>query len=342
MKYKMPAEWERHNITVMTYPHNTETFFDMLNLARDEFVELVKIISLEEKVLINVNSEEDGNDLLERLKQKCVRGDIEIQVIKTNDSWCRDYVPTFVEGDGELYAVLWEFNGWGRKYPYEKDKLAGEKIAKKLGAKILKPGIVMEGGAIEVNSKGFLMTTESCVLNKNRNPGMRKEDIEKIFKEYLGVEEILWLPGGEIEGDDTDGHIDNIARFLNDKTIAVSYTENKNDKNFETLMKNYKKLEEIGKFDILKLPIPDPIYYKYPWGKMRLPASYLNFYISNFAVIVPVFDCKQDEKVIGILKDFFPDRVVVGISAKGTIVGQGAFHCLTQQVPLINGRKICK
>ncbi len=341
MKCSMPAEWYRHSATILTYPHNRETFFDMLEKAKDEFVEFVKVVSLEEKVYINVNSEGEKEELGAKLKKRCVKGDIEINIVRTNDSWCRDYVPTFTVKDGELCAILWEFNGWGKKYLYEDDKRAGEEIAKILEAEIVKTDIVMEGGAIEVNSEGVLMTTESCVLNKNRNPDKSKEEIEKMFKELLEIKEVLWLPGGDIEGDDTDGHIDNIARFLNDRTVAVSYTEDKSDKNYGTLDKNYRFLKDTGRFEIVKIPLPEPMYYDYPWGRMRLPASYLNFYISNFGVIVPTFGCKQDDIAIGMLKEYFPDKLVIGLDARGIIVGQGAFHCLTQQVPLVKGRNVC-
>ena len=328
--YKMPPEWYRHHGTILTYPHNPETFFDRLPQAQDTFIEFVKLLSLEEKVYINVNNESMKEEVEKKLLQKCVRGEVHINIIPTDDSWCRDYAPTFIKNDN-LVAVLWKFNGWGEKYPYKKDAEAGKKIAKALNVKTFSPDIILEGGAIEVSSQGVLLTTESCLLK--RNPDKSKKEIEEILIEYLGINEVIWLPGGDIAGDDTDGHIDNIARFLNDSTVGVLYTDDKNDENFYTLQENLKFLEKLNRFEIVKISQPPPIYYSYPDGEMRLPASYLNFYISNFAVIVPTFGFKQDEEAISVLKKFFKDRTVIGLDANAIIVGQGAFHCLTQQIP---------
>ncbi len=330
-RYKMPPEWYRHRATILTYPQNPETFFDQIDNAKDTFVEFVKIISLEEKVYINVNNEEEKYELQQKLIKKCVKDNVVVDILPTNDAWCRDYAPTFIKSDGETGAILWEFNGWGEKYPYELDKKAGFIIAKKFTDRIFKPDIVLEGGSIEINSKGVLLTTESCLLK--RNPDKSKEEIENILKTYTGAGEVIWLPGGDIAGDDTDGHIDNIARFISDDTVAILYTDDKNDENYKTLELNLEFLQDLNRFNIVKIPQPSPIYYNYPWGKMRLPASYVNFYISNFAVIVPVFETPQDSIALSILKDHFKDRPVIGLDARSILVGQGAFHCLSQQVP---------
>ncbi|NPA51305.1 MAG: agmatine deiminase family protein [Aquificae bacterium] len=335
--YKMPPEWYRHQGTILTYPQNKETFFDQLENAKNTFVEFVKIIALEEEVYINVNDQLTRYELEQKLEKKCVQGQIKINVLPTNDAWCRDYAPTFLKKQNSIGATVWEFNGWGEKYPHEKDKIAGYKLAKYFADKIFRPSVILEGGAIEINSKGTLLTTKSCVLKRNKTKPQK--EIEETIKEYTGATQILWLPGGEIVGDDTDGHIDNIARFLDDNTIAVLYTKNKEDENYKTLKQNLEFLEQLGKFNIVKIPQPSPIYYNYPWGKMRLPASYLNFYISNFAVIVPVFETKEDSTALSILKEHFPDRLVIGIDARSILVGQGAFHCLSQQIPYFTKTK---
>ncbi len=328
---KMPPEWHRHKGTILTYPQNPETFFDRLEQARDTFIEFVRLISLEEEVYINVDDELTKYELEQKLANKCVQSNVKINILKTNDAWCRDYAPTFLKNKNKLIAVVWEFNGWGEKYPYQKDKEAGEKLAYMFADTVLTPDLVLEGGAIEINSKGILLTTESCVLK--RNPDKSKSEIEEYLKKYTGARQIVWLPGGDIAGDDTDGHIDNIARFLDDNTVAVLYTEDKNDENYETLKNNVEFLEKLEQFNIVKVPQPPPIYYEYPWGKMRLPASYLNFYISNFGVIVPVFNTEEDNIVLCLYKEYFKDRPVIGLNAVDILVGQGAFHCLSQQIP---------
>ncbi|MDQ7055518.1 MAG: agmatine deiminase family protein [Persephonella sp.] len=341
-RYRMPAEWERHRGTITTYPHSYENFFDRLEGARETFVKMVAVISQSEKVFINVNSEEDKKDLINRLNavSEVKKENIHIFINETDDVWCRDYCPIFVKDEsGETVALKFRFNAWGEKYPYEKDQKAGERIPQLLGIKKVDVDMVLEGGAVEVNGEEVLITTESCLLNKNRNPDMSKEEIEENLKRYLGVKKILWLKGG-IVGDDTDGHVDNITRFVKKDTVVTVIEKDKKDPNYEPLMENFERLKGFtdikgNPLKVVTLPMPEPVYYQYPDADApyRLPASYANFYITNSHVIVPTFNCKEDEIAVQILQKLFPERKVIGIYAYDILVGLGGFHCLTMQVP---------
>ena len=338
-KYRVPAEWEKHYGTITTYPQAYETFFDRLENAKNTFVQMVKLIAEGEKVFINVNDESTKEELENKLKKADAnQKNIRIFINPTNDAWCRDYCPIFVQND-RIKALKFRFNAWGNKYPYQLDDEAGKKITEFLEIDRIDIDMVLEGGSIDINGKGCLITTESCLLNPNRNPNMGKEDIEKALKEYLGVKKILWLGEGII-GDDTDGHVDDITRFVKEDTILTVIEKDKTDPNYEPLMENFNRLKSFtdtdGKpFKIITLPMPDPVYYKYPdkEGEERLPASYANFYITNKYVIVPIYNCPQDEDALEIVQKIFPDRKVVGLYAYDIVVGLGAFHCLTMQVP---------
>ena len=336
----MPPEWEKHKATWTTYPQAYETFFDRLEEAKNTFVQMVKYISIGETVHINVNNEDEKKDLINRLERFDIKGDIKIHIIPTNDAWCRDYGAIFVKNKKDkLLALDFRFNAWGRKYPYELDDKVAKKMAEILGVECLSVNMVLEGGSIDVNGKGCLLTTESCLLNKNRNPDMSKEEIEENLKKYLGVEKILWLKDG-IVGDDTDGHVDDITRFVSENTVITVLEDNPKDPNYDPLMENLERLKSFtdkngNPFNIITIPMPDPVYYRYPdSGTLyRLPASYANFYISNKTVVVPIYNCDKDKIALETLKKCFPDREVVGIYAYDIVVGLGAFHCLTQQVP---------
>ncbi len=342
--YYMPAEWEKHYGTWLTYPHNKETFFERLDGAKNTFVKLVKFISESEIVHINVNDDNEEKELIQKLKG--VNADfknIRIHKIPTNDSWCRDYSGIFLRNRKTKETVIadFKFNSWGGKYPFELDNQLPKKQERILNLKRIEIDMVLEGGSIDVNGKGLLITTESCLLNKNRNPDMSKEEIEKILKIVFGVEKIFWLKEG-IVGDDTDGHIDDITRFVNENTLITAVEKNKNDENYEILSENYKRLKTFkdlngNPLNIITIPMPPPIYYKFPWDKepSRLPASYANFYITNKYVIVPTFNVDEDKEAIGILENVFKDRKVIGLNATDIILGLGAYHCLTQQIPKI-------
>jgi len=339
-RYRQPAEWEEHRGTITTYPQAYETFFDRLEQAKDTFIQMVKLIAQGEKVYINVNDEKTKEEVGIRLKAvDANRKNIRILINPTNDAWCRDYCPIFIKDNGKTVALKFKFNGWGEKYPYEKDQKAGEKIAELLGINRIDINIILEGGSVDTNGNGCLITTESCLLNPNRNPGMTKKEMENVLKTYLGAEKVLWLGEG-IVGDDTDGHVDEITRFVAVDTILTVMEKDKNDPNHQPLMENFERLklftDKNGKpFKIITLPMPEPVFYQYP-GKdkpERLPASYANFYITNRYVIVPQFNCKYDKQAVEILQKLFVDKKVVGLYAYDIIVGLGGFHCLTMQVP---------
>jgi len=339
-RYRLPAEWEKHLGTITTYPQSYQTFFDRLEQAKDTFVQMVKFIAEGEKVFINVDDGETKEELEKKLEEADVnKKNIEIFINKTDDAWCRDYCPIFVKENGRTVALKFRFNAWGEKYPYRNDQKAGEKIAGLLGFERVDVDMVLEGGAIDTNGKGCLITTESCLLNPNRNPDLRKEEIEEKLKEYLGAQKVLWLKEG-IVGDDTDGHIDDITRFVSEDTIITAIEKDRDDPNYAPLMENFERLklftDTSGKpFRVITLPMPEPVYYQYPHSERpeRLPASYANFYITNRYVIVPTFNCRYDEQAIEILQKVFPDRKVIGIYAYDIVVGLGGFHCLTMQVP---------
>lgn len=336
--YYLPPEWHPHYGTWLSYPHNPLTFFDKMDSVRNAYTEIIYHISKDEYVHININDSEMEKDLIERITKRKVNLErIKIHHFPTNDAWCRDHGAIFIinKNDKKISATCWKFNSWGGKYPYDLDSKIPELMADTLGVEKFIIDFVLEGGSIDTNGEGIILTTEQCLLNPNRNPQYSKEEIEDILKQYFGVEKILWLKEGII-GDDTDGHIDDIARFVNPNTIVTVVEDNKKDENYPILMENLKKLKYFkdlhGRhFNIVTLPMPEPLYYK---GD-RLPASYANFYITNKSVLVPTFNCKNDKKALEVLEKLFPHKKVVGIDCSDIIIGLGSIHCLTQQIPKI-------
>jgi agmatine deiminase len=259
----------------------------------------------------------------------------------TNDAWCRDHGPAFLLKKPESYSdlgpkviVKWDYNAWGNKYPpFELDQQIPLKIAQYYGIKVFSPGIVMEGGSVEFNGHGTLLTTKSCLLNPNRNPHLNEEQIEKYLQDFYGVEQVLWLDKG-IQGDDTDGHIDDLTRFINEDTVVTILPNDKSHPDYSTLRENLKNLQSMklinGKrLNIVELPVPSP----YEEDGQLLPCSYANFYISNTTVIVPTFNDPYDDLALTILSICFKDREVIGLPSKDIIWGLGSFHCLSQQEP---------
>ncbi len=337
--FRMPAEWEPHAATWLAWPHNLDTWPGKFTPIPGIYIELVKHLHSHEHVNICVNGAHSAAQLRQLLEQAGVDlRAVTMYEIPTNDTWMRDYGPIFLtrlqDGTIELALTDWLFNSWGGKYgPYDLDDLVPQKIAAALNLPVFEPGIVLEGGSIEVNGCGTLLTTETCLLNPNRNPSLTRTEIEEYLRASLGVQKILWLGGG-IAGDDTDGHIDDVARFVNSMTVVCARTDDPTDVNYAALRENYARLQGMSDQDgrplqVIPLPMPDPIEHE----GQRLPASYANFYIANGAVLVPTYNCPQDQQALTILQNLFPTRRVIGITCTDLIWGLGAIHCITQQQP---------
>ena len=330
----MPAEWETHSGTWLTWPHNPETWPEQdMQQVETEFMGIIRPLAKNEFVHILVNDEDMENTVASTLNANNVEmKNIFLHDIPTNDSWIRDYGPNFIiQSDGKVAANDWDFDSWGRKYKWELDDLAGTVIAEESGLHHFKPEIVLEGGAIEVNGAGTCVTTESCILNPNRNNGISRDAMETVLKDYLGISKVIWLHG-EMEGDDTDGHIDNLARFVNPTTMVCSVEEDEEDPNYRCLKNNFDHLrsatdQDDNLFEIVTLPMPGYI------GSPRLPASYANFYIANKSVLVPVYGHPNDKRALSILEPLFPEREIIPIPSTTLILGLGGVHCLTQQQP---------
>jgi agmatine deiminase len=325
----MPAEWHSHTATWLSFPHNQETWGDRLLDVEDACVQMIDSLHRGEIVNLLVNDEA----MERRVKAKLLAVGVDLSRvvlhrIPTVDAWIRDYGPTFLLQKSEIAMVDWTFNGWGNKYPdYPRDTVIPRLINERLRIPRFEPGIVLEGGSIDVNGAGAVLTTEQCLLNPNRNPHLSKTEIEQYLKDYLGVTQIIWLGEG-IVGDDTDGHVDDIARFVNPTTIACAVEEDPADENYAALRENYRRLQTTG-LNVIPLPMPGVVSD----GERRLPASYANFYIGNEVVLVPTFHHPNDVKAMAILAQTFPTRKVIGIPCASLIYGYGAIHCVTQQQP---------
>ncbi|HEU5289877.1 MAG TPA: agmatine deiminase family protein [Cyclobacteriaceae bacterium] len=337
--YHFPAEYSKHTATWLSWPHKEASWPGKINTIYPRYAEFIKLLAEGEKVNINVVNEGMKQKALQLVTEAGADlKNIEFFIHPTNDAWCRDHGPAFLINPAEKKKMIvdWDYNAWGGKYPpYDLDDVIPTLIGKHYNIPVVNPGIIMEGGSVEFNGKGTLITTRACLLNENRNPHLNQGQIEKYLSDYYGVENILWLGDGII-GDDTDGHIDDLTRFVNDDTVVTIIEEDKNDENYEILQDNLKELHtlrlENGKqMNIIELPMPDHVIYE----DQRLPASYANFYTANKYVIVPTFRCKQDDKVLDILQGCFKDRKVVGIDSTDIIWGLGSFHCLSQQEPEI-------
>ncbi|MES2796454.1 MAG: agmatine deiminase family protein [Bacteroidota bacterium] len=335
-----PPEWHAHYATWFTFPHNEASWQgDKREKMYANYLQLIKTVSKKEKVCLNVNSA----DLQLFINGLLVKSDISLEQIEilinpTNDAWCRDHGPAFLinQSTKERMIVDWEYNAWGGKYPpFEEDNQLPKKIAQYRNLPFVSPGIVMEGGSVEFNGAGTILTSKSCLLNKNRNSHLGQSEIEYYLCEYYGAEQILWLDEG-IVGDDTDGHIDDITRFISEDTVVTMVEHNKNDENYEVLQNNLNLLKEMrllnGKqLNVIELPMPTPVII----DDFRAPASYGNFLICNAGVIVPTFQSENDQLAIDILSAAIKDRPVIGLDSSAIIWGQGSFHCLSQQEPAV-------
>jgi agmatine deiminase len=329
-----PAEWEKHESTWLSYPHNENSWPDKIETIFPSYNQFISEVAKGEKVNINIQDEKTQDLVTSQLQAIGTKMEnIHFHHFRTNDAWCRDHGPAFVLKSNQKAIVNWDYNAWGGKYPCELDNQIPLQIAKHLDLEVFHPHIIMEGGSIDVNGEGTLITTTACLLNENRNPHLSQAQIEEKLCNYYNVENVIWLGDG-IEGDDTDGHVDDITRFVNPDTVVTVIEKNKNDENYLPLQENLKLLQksrlENGKqLNIVELPMPNPVI----WEDQRLPASYANFYISNYGVIVPLYSCPQDEEAIDILSKLFTDRKVIGIDSTDIIWGLGSFHCLSQQEP---------
>jgi agmatine deiminase len=338
--YYFPAEFAPHTATWLSWPHKEESWPGKIQTIFPYYSKFVKELSLSEKVCINVNDEKMRSFAVECLTEaNADLNNVEFFFHPTNDAWCRDHGPAFLinpNAEQKKVIVDWNINAWGNKYPpYDLDDVIPTLIAKHYNIPVYYPGIIMEGGSVDLNGKGTLITSTCCLLNKNRNPQLNQQQIENYLRNYYGVEQILWVSEG-IVGDDTDGHIDDTVRFVNEDTVITVVEENKNDENYGLLQQNLVELKKMrllnGKqLNIIELPMPDEIIY----NDQRLPASYANFYIANKCVIVPTYRNDKDEKVLQIIAECFPDRKTIGIDSTEIIWGLGSFHCLSQQEPAV-------
>ncbi len=339
--YRMPAEWEQHRATWLSWPRREGISFpDSFDRVMPALRAMVEALIESEQVCINVCNSAHEADVRQVLRGLPMER-ISFHLIPTNEPWCRDHGPIFLtrDVDPKVAVVDWDYNAWGNKYPpFDLDEVVPTRIADILKLPIFYPRMILEGGSIEVNGTGALLTTESCLLNPNRNPRLSRGEIEQRLRDYLGVREIFWL-GDSIAGDDTDGHIDDLARFVSEHTVVTVVEENRDDENYKPLQENLARLREmkIGasrtgtEIDIITLPMPKEIVRE----GLRLPASYANFYVANSCVLVPTFADPADDPALSILRKLFPDRRVIGIDSRELIWGLGTFHCLTQQQPAV-------
>lgn len=340
--YSFPAEFAPQRAMWLSWPHKEASWPGKIETIYAPYCEFISLVSQNQQVCINVADEKMKQFALNKLEQcntKRLAENIQFYFHPTNDAWCRDHGPAFVinRAENKKAIVDWGYNAWGGKYPpFDLDDVVPTLIGEKLGLQVFNAPIVMEGGSVEFNGKGTLLTTTSCLLNKNRNPQLSQKQIEQYLCGYYGVQHILWLGDG-IVGDDTDGHIDDLTRFVNEDTVVTVVEENRNDENYKPLQENLQllktmRLENGRQMNIVELPMPAEVIYE----EQRLPASYANFYIANKHVIVPTFrDAKNDDRALSILQSCFKGREVVGIDSTDIIWGLGTFHCLSQQEPAL-------
>jgi agmatine deiminase len=340
--FSFPPEWHPHKGTWISWPRPEGISFPgKYHEAIEDIAGLITVLVAREEVHLNVPNENYQRIVTDFLKTRGVNmRRVFFHFIPTNEAWARDHGPAFVlrkrGGKTQAAIVDWGFNAWGGKYPpWDADDNVPTRIAEELQLPVFYPGIVMEGGAVDFNGAGTVMTTTSCLLNRNRNKGLSKARIEKYLKDYYGQKHVIWLGEG-IEGDDTDGHIDDLARFLDERTIAIGVESNKRDPNYAILQKARRALDRLRDqdgepFNIVELPMPRPISYE----GQRVPATYVNFYFANRALLVPTFGQRdRDRQAIKTLQAQFSNREVIGVDCRKLIWGLGAIHCFTQQQPL--------
>jgi agmatine deiminase len=356
----MPAEWETHTATWIAWPHNKTDWPGKFEPVAWVIAEIVRHLSQVERVNILVNNEAAEERALKFLRRAHVlpanesasqrsTSAIQFHRFPTNRIWTRDYGPTFLKAKSsaktpKIAALDWRFNAWAKYPDWRRDDAIPQQIVNEYRVKSWQPTVevngkpkrvVLEGGSIDVNGGGTILTTEECLLSdvQARNPDLSREEIEQVFADYLGATNTLWLNRG-IAGDDTHGHVDDLARFVDPKTVVVVCENHRADENYEPLMENYRRLQRMSDQDghplkVVRLPMPDPVWFE----ERRLPASYANFYVANKRVLVPVFNCANDLLALNTLAQLFPSRRIIPIYCGDFIWGLGAIHCMTQQQP---------
>jgi len=337
--YRLPAEWEPHAATWLAWPHRRATWLGDFAAIPRAFAAVARLLSLHEPVRIVAA----GEPLAEAHRHLDGTLNIAFEEIATNDSWLRDTGPVFVVRDADAdaqaetarrAAVCWNWNAWGGKYPpWDDDARVARTIAERLGLPVFSPGIVLEGGAVEADGAGTLLVNERCVVDERRNPGLARGAIEKVLRDFLGVEAVLWV-GGELAGDDTDGHIDQLARFVAPGRVVAARQPDPLDPNHGSLEANLERLQSLRdaagrRLEVIPIDIPS----RFTFGQTQLPASHLNFYVANGLVAVPVFHRSSDDAALRTIEGFFPGRRVVPVPCHELIRGRGGLHCITRDQP---------
>ena len=341
--FRMPAEWEPHDATWIAWPHNREDWPAKLASVHWVYVEIVRHLCRRELVRVIVESSRHEERMRKMLKQtRMDLSRVAFHRIVTDRSWLRDSGPIFVTSGSEIGAVCWRFNAWARYSNWKRDTKVADHIARLAGVRAWRPScgsrrIVLEGGAIDVNGRGTILATEECLLGKKqqRNPGLNKGQVEEILGNHFNVRRVVWLANG-IAGDDTGGHVDDVARFVGPRTVVAAVEPDRNDPNYAPLRRNLQRLrgatdQDGRRLDVVELPMPRALYFE----RYRLPASYANFYIANGLVLVPTFNDPNDRVALDALEKLFPDREVVGIHSVDLAWGFGTIHCCTQQQPAV-------
>lgn len=331
--YRMPAEWEPHAATWLSWPHNRDTWPGRFEPVPTVWARFIATLAAQEPIHVLAG----GAEVMAQARAMVGQlAHVTLHDIPTNDAWTRDHGPIFLTGRRLPLAVVhFGYNAWGGKYPpYDLDAQVPRRVAELLGCRRFEAPVILEGGAVDVNGSGSVLVTEQCLLHPNRNPGITRQQMERVLADYLGAPHVIWLGQG-IAGDDTDGHIDELARFVGPRRVLAAVEPDPRDENYTALADNLRRLalatdEQGCPLEIAKLYMPRPKFV----GSQRVPASYANFYIANRLVVVPQYDDPADEQALAVLREAFPDRRVVGQRALDLVWGLGAFHCITQQQPL--------
>jgi agmatine deiminase len=330
-RFRMPAEWEPHEATWLAWPHEKSDWPGKFAPISWLYGEIVRHLARVERVRILV-ADEPAERAVRKILKTCHADLAAVDFFHhpTNRSWTRDYCPLFVRNKSEVAITHWRFNGWAKYSNYEFDSQVPHFLALKLEMERWAPDIVLEGGSIDVNGAGKLLTTEECLLSdvQARNPSLSRRELERAMKDYLGIREVIWLGRG-IAGDDTHGHVDDLARFSAKDAVVTVVEPDKSDPNHEPLKENLARLRSRKDLHIAPLPMPEPVYF----AGQRLPASYANFYIANGIVLAPVFGDPNDRVALNTLQRLFPDRKIIGIYSRDLVLGLGALHCMTMQEP---------